>query len=260
MVFSAENWHITRTVQIITSHDTDGTDNEVEITHKVMADGDYAEVNAVDVVVVTVEEGGGGTVNLTLTVAPTTVAEGTEVTLSAELSSAVANDTVVRLVVVAGGQNAADDADIVIKGDVFSVTIAAGAVSGTTTFTVLDDDIDEEDEILMIDIAEGDLISAQIIEVTIRDDDTRGVEISPTSLNLTEGESGTYTVVLTSQPNAGSVTVIAASSDPDRVSIDNISNLVFSAENWHIPPNRADHHILRLRRRSRGCDHSSGDG
>ena len=234
LVFSAENWHITRTVQIITSHDTDGTDNEVEITHKVMADGDYAEVNAVDVVVVTVEEGGGGTVNLTLTVAPTTVAEGTEVTLSAELSSAVANDTVVRLVVVAGGQNAADDADIVIKGDVFSVTIAAGAVSGTTTFTVLDDDIDEEDEILMIDIAEGDLISAQIIEVTIRDDDTRGVEISPTSLNLTEGESGAYSVVLTSQPNAGNVTVIAASSDPDRVSIDNISNLVFSAENWHI--------------------------
>ena len=180
LVFSAENWHITRTVQIITSHDTDGTDNEVEITHKVMADGDYAEVNAVDVVVVTVEEGGGGTVNLTLTVAPTTVAEGTEVTLSAELSSAVANETVVRLVVVAGGPNAADDADIVIKGDVFSVTIAAGAVSGTTTFTVLDDDIDEEDETLVIDIAAGgDIISDQIIEVTIRDDDTRGVEISP---------------------------------------------------------------------------------
>ena len=233
LVFSAENWHITRTVQIITSHDTDGTDNEVEITHKVMADGDYAEVNAVDVVVVTVEEGGGGTVNLTLTVAPTTVAEGTEVTLSAELSSAVANETVVRLVVVAGGAGTADDADIVIKGDVFSVTIAAGAVSGTTTFTVLDDDIDEEDEILMIDIAEGDLISNQIIEVTILDDDTRGVEISPTSLNLTEGESGAYSVVLTSQPNAGNVTVIAASSDPARVSI--ASDLVFSAENWHIP-------------------------
>ena len=234
LVFSAENWHIPRTVQIITSHDTDGTDNEVEITHKVMADGDYAEVNAVDVVV-TVEEGGGGTVNLTLTVAPTTVAEGTEVTLSAELSSAVANDTVVRLLVVAGGQNAADDADIVIKGDVFSVTIAAGATLGTTVFTVLDDDIDEEDETLMIDIAEGDLISDQIIEVTIRDDDTRGVEISPISLNLTEGESGAYSVVLTSQPNTGNVTVTPASSDPDRVSIDNISNLVFSAENWHIP-------------------------
>ena len=180
-------------------------------------------------------------VSLTLEGAATTVAEGTRVTLSAELSSVVANETVVRLVVVAGGPNPADDADIVIEGDVFSVTIAAGVALGTTVFTVLDDDIDEEDEILMIAIAGGDLISDQIIEVTIQDNDTRGVEISTTSLNLTEGESGSYTVVLTSQPNTGNVTVIAASSDPDRVRIGDItaesmpSDLVFSAENWHIP-------------------------
>ena len=231
LVFSAENWHIPRTVQITTSSDSGG-DPEVAITHQVMADvgGDYTGETAADVVVTV----GQLSVSLTLEGAVTTVAEGTEVTLSAELSSAVANETVVRLVVVAGGQNAADDADIVIKGDVFSVTIAAGAVSGTTTFTVLDDDIDEGTETLMIDIAEGDLISDQIIEVTIRDDDTRGVKISPTSLNLTEGESGAYSVVLTSQPNTGSVTVIAASSDPDRVRIVGISDLVFSAENWHI--------------------------
>ena len=170
-----------------------------------------------------------------------TVAEGTRVTLSAELSSLIANETVVRLVVVAGGPGTADDADIVIEGDVFRVTIAAGAASGTTAFTVLDDDIDEEDETLMVGIAGGDLISDQIIEVTILDNDTRGVEISATSLNLTEGERGSYTVVLTSQPNTGSVTVIAASSDPARVHIVDItagsmpSGLVFSTENWNIP-------------------------
>ena len=163
------------------------------------------------------------------------VAEGTRVTLSAELSSVVASETVVRLVVVAGGAGTAATADIVIKGDVFSLTIAAGATLGMTEFTVLDDDIDEGFEILVIDIAAGDdLFSDQIIEVTIRDDDTRGVEISTTSLNLTEGERGSYTVVLTSQPNTGSVTVIPTSSDPARVSIEDISDLVFSAENWHI--------------------------
>ena len=236
LIFSTENWHIPRIVQIITFPDPDGTDAEVEITHQVVADvsGDYADVTAADLVV-TVEE-----VSLTLEGA-STVAEGTRVTLSAELSSAVANETVVRLVVVAGGPGTADDADIVIEGDEFSVIIAAGAASGTTEFTVLDDDIDEEDEILMIGIAGGDLISDQIIEVTILDNDTRGVEISTTSLNLTEGESGTYTVVLTSQPNTGSVTVIAASSDPARVRIGDItaesmpSDLIFSTENWHIP-------------------------
>ena len=180
-------------------------------------------------------------VSLTLEGAAT-VDEGTIVTLSAELSSVIAEATVVLLEVVAGGPNAADDADIVIEGDVFSVTIAAGATSGTTEFTVLDDDIDEEDEILMIGIAAGgDLTSDQIIEVMITDNDTRGVEISATSLNLTEGESGTYTVVLTSQPNSGNVTVTPTSGDSTRVSIGDItagsrqSDLVFSAEDWHIP-------------------------
>ena len=147
-----------------------------------------------------------------------------------------------RLVVVAGGPNAADDADIVIEGDEFSVTIAAGVALGTTEFTVLDDDIDEEDETLVIDIAAGGyLISDQIIEVTILDNDTRGVDISATSLNLTEGERGSYAVVLTSQPNTGSVTVIASSSNTARVRIGDItaesmpSDLVFSTENWDIP-------------------------
>ena len=179
-------------------------------------------------------------VSLTLEGAAT-VAEGARVTLSAELPSVVANETVVRLVVVAGGAGTAADADIVIEGDEFRVTIAAGAARGTTEFTVLDDDIDEEEEILMIGIAGDDLISDQIIEVTILDNDTRGVEFSATSLKLTEGERGSYAVVLTSQPNTGSVTVIAASSDPARVRIGDItagsmpSDLVFSTENWDIP-------------------------
>ena len=107
---------------------------------------------------------------------------------------------------------------------------------------MLDDDIDEEDETLVINIAAGGyLISDQIIEVTILDNDTRGVDISATSLNLTEGERGSYAVVLTSQPNTGSVTVIASSSNTARVRIGDItaesmpSDLVFSTENWDIP-------------------------
>ena len=58
LIFSTENWHIPRIVQIITFPDPDGTDTEVEITHRVVADvgGDYADVKAADVVV-TVEEG-----------------------------------------------------------------------------------------------------------------------------------------------------------------------------------------------------------
>ena len=169
-----------------------------------------------------------------------TAAEGTRVRVSAELTSVATEMTVVRLVVVAGGAGAATTADIGVEGDDFRVVIAAGAASGTTEFTVLDDDVDEGDETLGISIRGGEAASDQIIEVTILDNDTRGVEISATTLDLTEGGSGIYTVVLTSQPTAGSVEVIPASSDSARVSIGEItaksmpSDLVFSPENWNI--------------------------
>ena len=169
-----------------------------------------------------------------------TAAEGTRVRVSAELTSVATEMTVVRLVVVAGGAGAATTADIGVEGDDFRVVIAAGAASGTTEFTVLDDDVDEGDETLGISIREGEAASDQIIEVTILDNDTRGVEISATTLDLTAGGSGIYTVVLTSQPTAGSVEVIPASSDSARVSIGEItagsmpSDLVFSPENWNI--------------------------
>ena len=169
-----------------------------------------------------------------------TAAEGTRVRVSAELTSVATEMTVVRLVVVAGGAGAATDADIGVEGDDFRVVIAAGAALGTTEFTVLDDDVDEGDETLGISIREGEAASDQIIEVTILDNDTRGVEISATTLDLTAGESGIYAVVLTSQPTAGSVEVIPTSSDSARVDIGDItagsmpSDLVFSPENWNI--------------------------
>ena len=37
---------------------------------------------------------------------------------------------------------------------------------------------------------------------TITDDDERGVTVSPTSLTVAEGGTGTYTVALTSEPTA----------------------------------------------------------
>ena len=169
-----------------------------------------------------------------------TAAEGTRVRVSAELTSVATEMTVVRLVVVAGGAGAATDADIGVEGDDFRVVIAAGAASGTTEFTVLDDDVDEGDETLGISIREGEAASDQIIEVTILDNDTRGVDISATTLDLTAGGSGIYAVVLTSQPTAGSVEVIPTSSDSARVDVGDItagsmpSDLVFSPENWNI--------------------------
>ena len=68
------------------------------------------------------------------------------------------------------------------------------------------------------------------VTVTIVDDDTRGVTVVPQKLNVPEGESNTYTVVLTSEPTADvTVTVGGASGD---VTVTG-SPLTFTSSNWN---------------------------
>ena len=52
------------------------------------------------------------------------------------------------------------------------------------------------------------------VELTLEDDDARGVTVSETGLDIAEGGGGTYTVVLDSQPT-GQVTVTPSRSSGD---------------------------------------------
>ena len=75
--------------------------------------------------------------------------------------------------------------------------------------------------------------SANAVTVTVSDDDTAGVSISPTSLSMTEGETGTYTVVLESEPT-GTVTITPSSGDGGAATV-SPSNLTFSSTTWNTP-------------------------
>ncbi len=95
---------------------------------------------------------------------------------------------------------------------------------------------DEEDVILMHVVASTedsnyDGITAGSVTVSITDDDMAGATISKTALDLEEGTSDTYTVVLRSQP-AGEVTVtIGGNADTD-VSLDK-TTLTFTDQDWN---------------------------
>ena len=65
---------------------------------------------------------------------------------------------------------------------------------------------------------------------TITDDDTRGLSLSDTSLTVTEGSSGTYTVALASQPTAQVVVTPTLPSDTD-LSV-SPAQLTFTTSNW----------------------------
>ena len=69
------------------------------------------------------------------------------------------------------------------------------------------------------------------VSVTVRDDDRR-VVVSPTELAVTEGGTGTYTVVLSGAPTAN-VTVTATSPNP-AVTV-GTRDLTFTTSNWNTP-------------------------
>ena len=82
-------------------------------------------------------------------------------------------------------------------------------VSGSATFALspVSDEVDEEDETLSLagQVVEGGTPVPGALpvaggSVTIADDDTRGVLVSDAALPVVEGESGSYTIRLTSAP------------------------------------------------------------
>ena len=148
---------------------------------------------------------------VTLTASPDRVPEGRggrSVTVTAQLNGAPRTvPTEVEVTVSGGTAFAVTDFEAV---DPFTVTIAAGATQGTGRFTLtpVADAVDEDDETLILtgSTAGLDVEPGAGVEVTVEDDDTRGVTVSAQILRLSEGHERSYTVVLDSEPTA-SVTV-----------------------------------------------------
>ena len=125
----------------------------------------------------------------------------------------------------------------------FPLTISANQPSGEATFTLspVNDAMDEDDETVTVSgtVPAASRLTVAGAEVTIRDDDDRGVTVNKETLTVPEGGSDTYTVALTSQPT-GTVTVtlsgasgtdVAADTYPNRTG--NQNTLTFTSGNWN---------------------------
>ena len=107
-------------------------------------------------------------------------------------------------------------------GDYTGVPSSVTFTSGSTpaqTFPVraTDDAIDDDGEAVQLGFGSPlpDRVTAgSAATVTVTDNDARGVQVSKTTLNVPEGASTTYTLVLTSEPTAAvTVTVTGATGD-----------------------------------------------
>ena len=103
---------------------------------------------------------------------------------------------------------------------------------------LFDDDIVEGPETfeLLLERAPGDRINVlgdSSAVATILDDDEAGLLLNPTSLEIVEGGSETYTVALDSQPS-DTVTVAIGGTTGTDLSL-STSSLTFTASNWSTP-------------------------
>jgi len=142
-------------------------------------------------------------------------------------------------VVLAGPGTAVDPDDYTITTN--TVTFLAGDPDGFTRpvdITIVNDLLDEVDETIELELTNpvgtSAIGSTQVThQVTITDDDTAGVTVTPTTVSATEGgPTGSYDVVLTSQPTAD-VTVTVASSDGQTTP--SPTPLTFTTSSWATP-------------------------
>ncbi len=153
---------------------------------------------------------------MTLALDAATVSEGAgRVTVTATLDVPAPYGGVSLLLYPGMDDTAALNADYTMPD---RMEILAGERSGTSSITITDDDLDEEDETVNL-IAIASLDHANLFgttTLTIQDDDTAGVTMSAAStLAVAEGATAIYTVVLDSRPTAD-VTITASSGDVTR--------------------------------------------
>ncbi len=115
------------------------------------------------------------------------------------------------------------------------VTILDGSATATLNVSTNDNDVDQNSRTVVITLTDGAAynLGANIVStVTISDDDTAGVTVTPTSgLTTTEaGGTANFTVVLNSEPTAD-VTIAVSSSDTSEGTVAPAS-LTFTPANW----------------------------
>ena len=234
LTFTALNWATAQTVTVTAGNDADAIDDTVSLSHSAASsDTDYQAI-AIDGVTVTVSDNETVSSGVVLSVNPAMLAEdgGAKlITITASLNHAPRNvATALSLSVGETGDTALEGTDYATIGSL-SLTIGAGLTTGTTTFTLTpsDDDLDEDGESLTVDGSVSGL-SVTSTSVTITDNDTAGVRVSPATLMVAEGGSASYTVVLTSKPS-GNVTVTPSRTGSTDVTV-STTPLTFTTGNW----------------------------
>ena len=172
---------------------------------------------------------------VTLLLEPPRIERGAVATVTAVLDRPSSADTTVAVTAAAVAPAAA--ADFTLSAE-RTLTIAAGATAstGTVTITAVDNDADAPDKQVTVS---GTAANAWAVDgpseqtLTIAADD--GVTVTPAALEVVEGGSAGYTVVLERQPTAAVTITVARASDADTDLTATTAALTFTTTNYADP-------------------------
>ena len=233
LTFDATTWDDAQTVTVKAGEDTDAANDSITLTHT-GAGGEYEGVKADLPVTVDDDE----TVSIVLSESSLTVVEGdsTGQTYTVKLS----HEPSVEVTVTVTGQ---DTTDLTLSGlsgtDTLTFSTTTWDDAQTVTVKAGEDADAKNDKVTLTHTGAGGEYEgvAEELAVTVDDDETLGVVISPTALTVQAGGSNSYTVALGSLPS-GDVTVTLSGHEGAVLSlagIDNDNALTFTQDNWHAP-------------------------
>ena len=221
LTFTPDNWNTPQTFTVATTHDDDHEDESVTIRHAVSG---YGVTIAHNVQITVRDDDTAG-----VTVAPTklTVNEGDEKTYKVVLDTRPAGNVTIT--------PTSDDENVATVSPP-TLTFAPDNWNTPQTITVAathDDDHEDESVTIRHAVSGYGVIIAHNVQITVRDDDTAGVTVTPTRLTVNEGDQNTYKVVLDTRP-AANVTVTPTSGD-ENVATASPATLTFTPDNWNRP-------------------------
>ena len=222
LTFTSQNWATPKTVTVTAGEDSDMNDEIVTLSNN-PSGAEYDIVSTVDLKLNVADNDNPG---VNISKQTLTIEEGSTDTYTVELNTQPSGDVTVAI--------SSNNTDVTASASQLTFTTTTWSIEQTVTVTAGQDDDAANDMATLTHNPSGadyGSVSNASLTVTVTDNDSPGVKVSPTSLTIEEGSTDTYTVELNTQPS-GDVTVAISSNNTDVTA--SASQLTFTTTTWSI--------------------------
>ena len=220
LTFTPSTWSTAQTVTVSAGEDADSADDEATLTHTASGGGYGSVSKDLDVTVVDDETAG-----IVLSESSLEVGEGADASYTVKLSAEPLADVTVRI-------EGASGTDLTLDRSRLTFTPSTWSTAQTVTVSAGEDADSADDEATLTHTASGAATGSvsKDLDVTVVDDETAGIVLSESSLEVGEGADGSYTVKLSAEPSADVTVRIEGASGTD-LTLDS-SRLTFTPSTW----------------------------